>query len=147
MRLQTSTLLAVLAVLELSNGGRRQLSVTAVSEKYDVSSHHLAKVMNELARAGYVRAVRGAGGGYQFVGNAKRLTLLDIIQSFEDIGSNGGDDNGDRTPELRALGEVLTEIDDITRATLGSITLATMQKLVERHRETPRAGVRNSLRA
>jgi DNA-binding IscR family transcriptional regulator len=43
MRLQTSTLLAVLAVLELSNGERRQLSVTALSEKYGVSSHHLAR--------------------------------------------------------------------------------------------------------
>jgi hypothetical protein len=38
----------------------------------------------------------------------------------------------DATPESQALGEVLGEIDDIARATLGSITIATMRKLVER---------------
>jgi Rrf2 family protein len=148
MRLQTSTLLAVLAVLELSNGERRQLSVTALSEKYGVSSHHLAKVMNELARAGYVRAARGAGGGYHFVGNAKRLTLLDVMLGFEDLGpANGANGNGAHTPELRALGEVLSEIDDIARATLGSITLETMRKLVDRHRGNSRAGLRITVRA
>ena len=146
MRLQTSTVLAVLAVLELSHEARPQLSVTAVSEKYGVSSHHLAKVMSELARAGYVRAARGAGGGYQFIGNAKRLTLLDIIQAFEEVEATARE-YGAHTPELRALGEVLTEIDDIARATLGSITLATMQKLVERHRDNPKAGLRKAVRA
>ena len=146
MRLQTSTVLAVLAVLELSHEARPQLSVTAVSEKYGVSSHHLAKVMSELARAGYVRAARGAGGGYQFIGNAKRLTLLDIIQAFEEVEATARE-YGAQTPELRALGEVLTEIDDIARATLGSITLATMQKLVERHRDNPKAGLRKAVRA
>ena len=36
------------------------------------------------------------------------------------------------TPEDQALREVLNEIDDIARATLGSITIATMRKLVDR---------------
>ena len=40
--------------------------------------------------------------------------------------------SGRRTPEDLALREVLNEIDDIARATLGSITIATMRKLVER---------------
>ena len=30
--------------------------------------------------AGLVRAIRGAGGGYQFSGNARRTTLLDVIE-------------------------------------------------------------------
>ena len=38
----------------------------------------------------------------------------------------------DATPEGQALSEVLNEIDDIARATLGSITIATMRKLVDR---------------
>jgi hypothetical protein len=37
------------------------------------------------------------------------------------------------------LREVLTEIDDIARATLGSITIATMHKLVERRGSGRRA--------
>jgi hypothetical protein len=39
---------------------------------------------------------------------------------------------------------VLGEIDDIARATLGSITLATMLKLTERHRDSRRGSMRRS---
>ena len=38
----------------------------------------------------------------------------------------------------RALRELLGEIDDIARATLGSVTIATMLKLVDRQRNSNR---------
>ena len=135
MRLQISTRLAIFAVLELTAREGRQLSVAEIGEKYGVSSHHLAKVMHIMGRAGLVRSVRGAGGGYQFIGNARRTTLLDVVQLFEDLSSVEQDAGvADATPEDQTLREVLSEIDDIARATLGSITLATMWKLVERRR-------------
>jgi Rrf2 family protein len=91
--------------------------------------------MHALNRAGLVTAVRGAGGGYQFSGNARRTTLLDVIALFENLGS---DDThmivSQPTSEARALHAVLDEIDDIVRATLGSITLATMLKIAGRQR-------------
>ena len=87
MRLQISTRLAIFAVLELTAREGRQLSVAEIGEKYGVSSHHLAKVMHVMGRAGLVRAVRGAGGGYQFAGNARRTTLLDVAQLFEELSS------------------------------------------------------------
>ena len=131
MRLQISTRLAIFAALELTAREGSQLSVAEIGEKYGVSSHHLAKVMHVMGRAGLVRSVRGAGGGYQFSGNAKRTTLLDIAQLFEELSSVEPDTPSD-APEDHALREVLNEIDDIARATLGSITIATMRKLVER---------------
>jgi Rrf2 family nitric oxide-sensitive transcriptional repressor len=131
MRLQVSTRIAIFATLELVAREGHPLSVAAIGEKFDISSHHLAKVMNVLTRAGFVRAVRGAGGGYQFSGNARRMTLLDVMELFEDLSSIKHDSaSADGTPEGRALGRVIAEIDDIARATLGSITLATMRKLV-----------------
>jgi Rrf2 family protein len=133
MRLQISTRLAIFAILELTAREGRQISVAEIGEKYAVSSHHLAKVMHVMGRAGLVRSVRGAGGGYQFAGNLRRTTLLDVAQLFEEL-SAVEHDNGaaDATPENQALREVLNEIDDIARATLGSITIATMRKLVDR---------------
>jgi Rrf2 family protein len=133
MRLQISTRLAIFAVLELTARENRQLSVAEIGEKYGVSSHHLAKVMHVMGRAGLVRSVRGAGGGYKFAGNARRVTLLDVAQLFEDLSSVEQDGAAaNATPEDQALREVLTEIDEIARATLGSITIATMRKLVDR---------------
>ena len=133
MKLQISTRLAIFAVLELAAREGRQLSVADIGEKYGVSSHHLAKVMHVMGRAGLVRSVRGVGGGYQFAGNARRTTLLDVVQLFEESSTVEQDAGAsDATPESQALGEVLGEIDDIARATLGSITIATMRNLVER---------------
>jgi Rrf2 family transcriptional regulator, nitric oxide-sensitive transcriptional repressor len=133
MKLQISTRLAIFAVLELAAREGRQLSVADIGQKYGVSSHHLAKVMHVMGRAGLVHAVRGVGGGYQFAGNARRTTLLDVVQLFEDSSTVEQDAAASEvTPESQALGEVLGEIDDIARATLGSITIATMRKLVER---------------
>lgn len=133
MRLQVSTRLAIFAVLELTAREGLQLSVAEIGEKYGVSSHHLAKVMHVMGRAGLVRSVRGVGGGYQFVGNARRTTLLDVAQLFEDLSSGErGAGAADATREEQTLSGVLNEIDEIARATLGSITIATMRKLVDR---------------
>lgn len=153
MRLQVSTRLAIFAVLELTAREGRQASVAEIGEKYGVSSHHLAKVMHVMGRAGLVRSIRGAGGGYQFIGNARRTTLLEVAQLFEDLSAvEQGAGAADATPEEQTLGEVLNEIDDIARATLGSITIATMRKLVDRRdavdRKRPKASSsrqRNSL--
>jgi Rrf2 family transcriptional regulator, nitric oxide-sensitive transcriptional repressor len=133
VRLQISTRLAIFAVLELTAHEGRQLSVAEIGQKYGVSSHHLAKVMHVMGRAGLVHSVRGAGGGYQFIGNARRITLLDVVKLFENLSSVEQDvDAKDATPEGQALREVVSEVDDIARATLGSITIATMRKLVDR---------------
>jgi len=132
MKLQISTGLAIFAVLELAAREGRRLSVAEIGEKYGVSSHHLAKVMHVMGRAGLVRSVRGARGGYQFAGNARRTTLLDVAELFENLSSVEQDVTAaDATPEGQALRGVLNEIDDIARATLGSITIATMRKLVD----------------
>jgi Rrf2 family protein len=137
MNLQIASRLAIFAVLELAANPERQLSVGEIGEKYGVSSHHLAKVMHVLGRAGLVRSVRGAGGGYQFIGNTRRTTLLDIIQLFENFGTRDDDESpGANTPEGATLREVLGEIDDIALATLGSITIATLLSLIARqHRQ------------
>lgn len=140
MKLQISSRLAIFALLELAAKPDKQLSVGEIGGKYGISNHHLAKVMHVLGRAELVRSVRGAGGGYQFSGNPRRTTLLDVVELFEALGSGDGATSGS-TDEERALSQVLTEVNDIARATLGSITLATMLKLVERGRvSAPAAG-------
>jgi Rrf2 family protein len=137
VKLQIASRIAIFALLELARRSDRQLSVVEIGEKYKLSSHHLAKVMNLLGRAGLVRAVRGAGGGYQFIGNARRTTLLDVIQIFEDYGSDEGQmgEPANGTLEGVVLQQVLGEIDDIARATFGSITIATMLKLLDRQND------------
>ena len=147
MRLQISTRLAIFAALELTTGEDRQLSVADIGKKYNVSNHHLAKVMHIMGRAGLVRAVRGAGGGYRFAGNPRRTTLLDVVQLFEDVSSVEKDTEvADATPEGQALRAIVNEIDATARATLGSITIATMHKLLNRGGAGRRPSKSTSLR-
>ena len=149
MKLQTNTVLALYSVLEFAANPGRHLSAAEVAQKYRVSPHHLAKVLRTLGRAGLVEAVRGVGGGYRFAGNAKRLTLMDVIELFEDISAprraaskaarrRGADDGIAAPHEVEdALDGVLTEIDEIAKATFRSITLDTMLKLIGRRRAGP----------
>jgi len=124
-------------VLESAADPTRHVAAAEIAQKYGVSAHHLAKVLAELARAGILESVRGAGGGYRFAANPRRLTLLDVVQHFEELTATApGRDPGERTPVGRALLTVLAEIDDIARATFSTITVATMLRIIERQRET-----------
>ena len=132
MRLQKATRCALFAVLELAQDSERQVSAADIAEKYGISANHLAKVLRDLARAGLVESMRGAGGGYRFSGNAKRVTLYEIVEMFEDIAQGTRPEAGDESPIGQALVRVTTEIDEIAVSTLKSITLATLLKLMHR---------------
>ena len=136
MRLQKNTWLALYSVLESASDPQRNIPAAEVAGKYRVSAHHLAKVLSELGRAGVVESVRGAGGGYRFIGNARRLTLMDIIVLFEDFDPPAARlrESGESTSVRAALGVVLAEIDENAKATFSSITLATMLRLIARAR-------------
>jgi Rrf2 family protein len=154
MRLQKNTSLALYSVLEFASNPTRHISAAEIAKKYGVSSHHLAKVLAELARSGVVESVRGAGGGYRFAGNARRLTLMDVIQMFEEFAPPAGQRgaaNAGVTRVDKALGAVLAEIDENAKATFSSITLATMLRLIERQQgsavaaQAAQAGPRNAV--
>lgn len=134
MNLQRATRLGLYAVLELASQPERQLSRADIAQKFGVSSNHLSKVLRELAKAGLVEAVRGAGGGYWFCGNAKRTTLMDIVEIFEPsmLDSAGVREPGGDTDMGRTLNLVLDEINETIQATLNSISIKTMLQIRDR---------------
>ena len=138
MRLQKATQYGLYAMLELARDPERQLSAIDIADMYDISSNHLAKVLRDLGRAGLVDSVRGVGGGYKFSANSKRVTLMDVINIFEDISADfaGNEDIKKHTDVGDALLLVLTEIDEITQATFSSITLDTLLKNMRLQKDT-----------
>jgi Rrf2 family protein len=134
MKLQKATLFALYSVLELAVDPARQLSAGEIADKYGISNNHLAKVLRDLGRAGLVESTRGVGGGYRFAGNAKRTTLLDIIEMFENIGAGSASEGGRGagTDIGQRLHPVLAEIEQIARATLDSITIETLVNQIKR---------------
>jgi DNA-binding IscR family transcriptional regulator len=72
------------------------------------------------------------GGGYRFNGNTKRITLMDVIELFEDIGGRTAKGGTRHNGVERALASVLAEIDETAKSTFRSITLDTMLMLASR---------------
>ncbi len=139
MKLQKSTSIALCSVLEAASDPTHQISAAEIVAKYGVSAHHLAKVLRQLSRSGFVESTRGAGGGYRFIGNAKRLTLYDVIEVFEDVNARTTE-SGDTeygTDVGMAIGQVLEEIDETAKATFRSITISTLLKIIASRKDRP----------
>ena len=129
MKLQKASRYALYAVLHLASEPGKQFSTAEIAESYDVSIHHLAKVMRTLVRSGLIESVRGVGGGYRFAGNLRRTTLWDVIHEFESLESDidsPEDISGNAEVVISGLDSVMNEIDGLNRATLDSITLTTL---------------------
>jgi len=127
MKLNKASLFALFAVLELARDPECRLSTSEIAAKYGISTNHLAKIMSILLQEGLVQAVRGAGGGYRFAGSAQRTTLFDVIQLF-DMMESELDVPGHVNRIVSELLNISNEIDNLTKAVLDSVTLATALK-------------------
>jgi len=60
-----------------------RLNVTKISEIMSFSRHHVAKVMQRLAKAGMVASSRGPAGGFILAEPASDISLLRIYEAIE----------------------------------------------------------------
>lgn len=129
MKLQKASRYALYAVLHLASAPDKQCSAAEIAEEYEISIHHLAKVMRTLVRSGLIESVRGVGGGYRFAGNIRRSTLWDVIHEFESLESDidtPDDLSATAGIVINGLDSVNSEMDGLIRSTLDSITLKTL---------------------
>lgn len=82
MRLTIQTDYALRTLLYLASMDRR-ITVSEVADLYSISANHIAKVVNQLGRLGYVRSIRGIGGGIELARPAHEIRLGEVIQAFE----------------------------------------------------------------
>lgn len=54
-----------------------------ISHRQGITVKYLEQVMNLLSKAGYVRSVRGAGGGYRLAKTPSAYTVGDILRTAE----------------------------------------------------------------
>lgn len=145
MKLQQATRYAIWAVIELASRPNEQIRAQELAETYRVSQNHLVRILHALTRANIVTSARGPGGGFAFCGNAKRLTLYDIICLFETGWPNKeGDSVRPGNPLAGELSRVLHEVDRITSATLRSVTVQTIINNARRTSPQP-TGLRPSV--
>jgi Rrf2 family nitric oxide-sensitive transcriptional repressor len=82
MRLTTHTDFALRTLMFVATVQRR-VTAAEVAQLYGISANHLAKAVNQLARLGYVRSIRGIGGGIELAREAESIRLGEVIQALE----------------------------------------------------------------
>ena len=82
MRLQTQTDFALRSLMYLAVCGGKTTS-GHIAKQFGISAHHLAKVLNQLTRLGYVRSTRGLGGGIELVVPPGQISVGKVIVEFE----------------------------------------------------------------
>lgn len=77
---------ASLALHSLALMAARQpekLNVKTLADRLDASKAHLAKVLQKMSKADYVKSFRGPTGGFTLNRPAEDVTLLDIYEVIE----------------------------------------------------------------
>ncbi len=75
---------AVRAVLYLSSREAGGVSlVSEISEAQDIPKTYLAKIMQDLVKAGIAKSMRGAGGGFEIARDPSLITVREIIEIIE----------------------------------------------------------------
>jgi Rrf2 family protein len=122
---------ALCAALEMARAEDRPVTVAQVARPLRIPPAALAKVFQQLVRAGLALGTRGVGGGYRLARPRTEITVLDVVSVFEALRTPGRDFLHTRavqphTPETAALRHLFDEVDEGIRTTLASVTLDTL---------------------
>ena len=83
MQLTRHTDIALRVLLLLADTGAEGLTAEQVATRFRVNRNHLAKVVQALARAGYIQAKRGVGGGLVMARAAQEINLGAVVRQLE----------------------------------------------------------------
>lgn len=73
------------ALLELATtaAGQQPTPSLVIAERRQIPEKYLVHILLQLKRAGLVRSLRGAQGGYVLARDAGEITLLDIVEAID----------------------------------------------------------------
>ena len=83
MRLTRFTNYSLRVLIYLGQNTQNRVTITQISEAYDISKNHLMKVVSNLTRLKIVSAQRGPGGGIQLNRIPEEISLNDVIRNTE----------------------------------------------------------------
>ncbi|MDW7673150.1 MAG: Rrf2 family transcriptional regulator [Bacillota bacterium] len=84
MKLSTKGEYGVRAMFDIAmRHGEGPISLKSIAERQDISEHYLEQLIAGLRKAGLVRSIRGAQGGYILAREPDEIKVGDIIRVLE----------------------------------------------------------------
>lgn len=65
--------------------GEAPVRVEDIANALDVPRNYLSKILHTLTRRGILQSLRGPRGGFSLARSASEVTLLELVEPFDDI--------------------------------------------------------------
>jgi Rrf2 family protein len=73
----------LIALKHLAMRGPASSSAKEIAESYGIPLALLSKILQKLAKSGFLRSEHGTNGGYKLARDPKEITALDIIRTID----------------------------------------------------------------
>lgn len=132
MRLTSFTDYGLRLLMRMAGAPDQGFSTADLAAEFGLSRHHLTKIIQKLAQAGYVTTRRGGGGGAMLARPAGEIRLGTLIRLLEEgqplvdcFAASGGDCTIDGRCRLKARLRSAERafLTDLDRSTLADIAL------------------------
>ncbi|MFZ9567023.1 MAG: Rrf2 family transcriptional regulator, partial [Vulcanococcus sp.] len=114
---------------DLAASGER-LQVGEIAARQAIPERYLEQMMTSLRRAGILRSIRGARGGYQLAKAAEQIRLSEVIRCLE--GEHHSSDPSSGSTELQVINALAEDLRRQRFIQLEATTLAEIDDAVDR---------------
>ena len=82
-RKETEYALRGLVYIQVQNYKEHRPGIAEIAEEIDAPQFYTAKIFQRLVKQGFVKSIKGKGGGFFFTDDASDLTLKEIVKTIE----------------------------------------------------------------
>lgn len=84
LKLSTKGRYGLRALIDLAQYSENEpVSITSISDRQGISERYLEQLMGMMKKAGLVKSIRGAGGGYVLARELKEISVGDVLRALE----------------------------------------------------------------
>ena len=84
MKLSTKGRYGLRALIDLAQYSEKEpVSIGCIAQRQNLSERYLEQLMSLLKKAGLVKSIRGAGGGYVLAKDAGEISVGDVLRALE----------------------------------------------------------------
>jgi Rrf2 family protein len=83
MQITRETDYAISCILFMAIDPERTYAVAEIAKPHYIPESFLAKILQKLVKAGFVKSTRGMKGGFLLAKKPKEISLLDVVETIE----------------------------------------------------------------